>query len=67
MGEAYEAGSGRSARGISVQAVIALVIAAPAVILLVLFTRTAWRMLSRNEESEPGGSHGQQLVEPPQD
>jgi hypothetical protein len=47
--------------------VIALVIAAPAVILLVSFTRTAWRMLFRNEENEPGGSHGQQLVEPPQD
>jgi hypothetical protein len=53
--------------GISAQAVIALVIAAPAVILLISLARTAWRMLVRNEESEPGGSHGQQIVDPPRD
>jgi len=55
------------AHGISVQAVIALVIAAPAVILLFSLGRAAWRMFLRNEESESGGSHGQQIVRPPKD
>jgi hypothetical protein len=55
------------AHDISVQAVIALIVAAPAVILLFSLGRAAWRMFFRNEESESGGSHGQQIVQPPND
>jgi hypothetical protein len=51
----------------SAQFVIALVVAAPVVVLVLSVGRMARRMLRRNEESESGGSHGQQILPPTKD
>jgi hypothetical protein len=51
----------------SAQLVIALVLAVPVVAVLFSLGRAAWRMLVRNEEPEPGGSYGRQIVGRSQD